>query len=297
MLSQSRRLLSLSPTLTCLSLMLMLMLGLGVGRAEEPGATGGVVPGAPEARPAGAAPAGSETGSAGEAAAAPAVAGRKVRVERRARSLRQGHAEAAATAEDTGPYELVALPAEGTGPTDPDEQFKLGLALLFGQDTEGIAHRGEERPEEAFGWLSKAAEQGHGRAQANLAMSYLNGRGVEQDYDLALAWFHTAAELGSGKAMLELGILYRDGKGVPKDTIRGVMWLLLAGQQGSFVAGMASRGAILSLSPEDRQEALRRAREWREVHDFPSLTPRSAGAAEAQAASQEEPPEPAGPPS
>lgn len=195
--------------------------------------------------------------------------------------------DAAAVPEE--PYELVRVPPQGQGPTDPEEQFQLGLALTLGQDTRGRQHREAQNPVEGLVWLRKAAAQGHPRAQANLGVAYLKGRGVERDYDLALEWLDRAAVQGSGKAMLELGLLYRDGRGVPLDRVRSVMWLMLAGQQGSPTAGFVVAGVARRLSPEERQEALRMAREWREEHDYPTLHP-AAGGADARAGTPAEAP-------
>jgi len=234
-------------------------------------------------------------GDAGEAAA---TAAGKTRIERRTGSLGGGGRKPGHVRKDVGPYELVQPPPEGSGPTDAEEQYELGKALLHGIDTQGRPHNAEGRPEEAFSWFLKAAEQGHPRGQANLAMAYLKGRGVEQNYDEALRWLDAAAIQGSAKAMLELGLLYRDGDGVPKDSVRGVMWLLLAGQQGSFVASMVASGSVRQLNPDQRQQALRRAREWRAEHGNPTLRPdEKAEPAASQAASDEPPSDPSGPPS
>jgi hypothetical protein len=183
-----------------------------------------------------------------------------------------GRAKRAAAAPEE-PYELVQVPPEGGGPTDPDEQFQLGQALVLGLDTKGRQHRAAGKPAEGLVWLRKAAEQGHARAQTSLGVAYLKGRGVEQDYDVGLEWLDRAAVQGSGKAMLELGLLYRDGKGVPLDRVRAVMWLMLAKQQGSPAAGFVISGVARKLSSEERQEALRMAREWREEHGYPTLRP------------------------
>lgn len=240
----------------------------------------------------------------GAAEAAAPAAGKAPSVQRRIRSNKAGGKKPGRVAKDVGPYELVQPPPEGSGPTDAEEQFQLAKTLMYGIDTEGRPHNAEGRPAEALVWYLKAAEQGHARAQANVAMAYLKGRGTEQNYDEAIRWLDSAALLGSAKAMLELGLLYRDGDGVPKDPVRGVTWLLLASQQGSLVANMVSAGSVKQLTPDQRQEALRRAREWREEHGHPTLRPNQKAApaqkaepAPAQAASDEPPSDPSGPPS
>lgn len=218
--------------------------------------------------------AGSQTAEAGDAAASDLAAearqlGMEV-VEVPARKKRRVPA-------DEGTYELVSVPPEGQQPTDPEEQFQLGLALQLGRDTEGRPHKKRADLAEAAVWMRKAAEQGHARAQANLGTSYARGKGVERDYDESLLWLDRAAAQGSGKAMLELGLLYRDGQGVPKDAVRSLAWLMLAGQQGSAVGSLMISGVARGLTPEERVEALEWARKWRADNGFPSLK-RAAGA-------------------
>jgi hypothetical protein len=203
----------------------------------------------------------------------------KPRVKPSSRAARPKRARAA----PQEPYELVQVPPEGQGPTDPEEQFRLGQALMLGHDTNGRQHREARKPVEGVVWLRKAAEQGHPRAQASLGVAYLRGRGVEQDYGIALEWLDRAAVQGSGKAMLELGLLYREGQGVPLDRIRAAMWLMLAGQQGSTAAAFVISGVVRKLSAEEREQALRMAREWREEHDYPTLHP-AAGRGQPEAA-------------
>jgi len=93
--------------------------------------------------------------------------------------------------------------------------------------------------EEALRWLGKAASQGHTDAineldllkrgkestdeeiqevegpeeQDALGNAYLNGEGVEQDYEEAVKWFRKAAEQGYPIAQFNLGMRYYDGRG------------------------------------------------------------------------------------
>ena len=46
---------------------------------------------------------------------------------------------------------------------------------------------------EAMKWYQLAAEQGHAKAQLNLAVMYGNGQGVARDYALAYMWAYVAA--------------------------------------------------------------------------------------------------------
>lgn len=144
---------------------------------------------------------------------------------------------------------------------DVDAQFKLGVKYFFGEDT-------RLDYSQAFIWFQKAAQQGHGTAQYNLAQCYEKELGVAQDYSLALYWYQKSAErgdidamtnialyyylgqgtrqdygeavrwwkksasLGDGKACFNLGICYRDGTGVWKDLDEAEKWLLKAKELG-----------------------------------------------------------------
>lgn len=83
-----------------------------------------------------------------------------------------------------------------------------------------------ERYEEAARLYRRDAELGLTAAQLNLAILYLEGQGVPQDYAQAALWFRRAAEQGNSKeAQYNLGLLYKEGKGVPKDEAEAEKWL------------------------------------------------------------------------
>ena len=145
---------------------------------------------------------------------------------------------------------------------DVDSQFKLGVKYFFGEDT-------RLDYSQAFILFQKAAQQGHGTAQYNLAQCYEKELGVAQDYSLALYWYQKsaaqgdvdamtnialyfylgrgtsyrdygaatrwwkkAADLGDEKACFNLGICYRDGAGVCQDLDEAEKWLLKAKELG-----------------------------------------------------------------
>lgn len=66
----------------------------------------------------------------------------------------------------------------------------------------------DPRPEEAFQWYVKSAEQGNPRAQALLASAYRRGFGCEQDPVAAVHWYTKAAEQGYAQAQYDLGLWY-----------------------------------------------------------------------------------------
>ena len=63
-------------------------------------------------------------------------------------------------------------------------------------------------------WYQKAAEAGKSNAQNNLAVCYIRGQGVEQDFSKAVYWWEKAAANESINAMRSLAISYFNGCGV-----------------------------------------------------------------------------------
>ena len=80
--------------------------------------------------------------------------------------------------------------------------------------------------------LKKAAEQGHAKAQYNLAQIYRNGTGVPQDDKEAVKWFQLAAEKGQAQAQSNLGFMYANGRGALQDDKEAAKWFQLAAEQG-----------------------------------------------------------------
>ena len=75
----------------------------------------------------------------------------------------------------------------------------------------------------AFKYVSIAAEKGLLTAQRNLGVLYENGTGVLQDYHKAIEWYQRASEQGDTLAQLFLAFIYADGKGgIPQDYQKAV---------------------------------------------------------------------------
>jgi len=66
----------------------------------------------------------------------------------------------------------------------------------------------EKNLEKAFHWYQKAAENGHIKAQNNLALLYEKGEGTEKNLEEAFYWYQKAAENGDIKAQYNLAQLY-----------------------------------------------------------------------------------------
>jgi hypothetical protein len=72
------------------------------------------------------------------------------------------------------------------------------------------------------------AARGDPNAQAQLGFMYEYGRGVPQDYQLAVRWYLCAAVQGQPNAQFELGLMYDKGHGVPPSSTVAYKWLNLA---------------------------------------------------------------------
>jgi TPR repeat protein len=76
--------------------------------------------------------------------------------------------------------------------------------------------------------IGPAAERGDARAQAYLGFMYQYGRGVPQNYGLAIYWYRRGAEQGNAVAQHLLGLMYDKGMGVATDHVAAYIWLNLA---------------------------------------------------------------------
>lgn len=72
------------------------------------------------------------------------------------------------------------------------------------------------------------ARRGDARAQALLGFMYEHGRGVAQNFGLAVHWYNCAAEQGHPTAQYLLGLMYDKGRGVERSDTLAYMWLSLA---------------------------------------------------------------------
>ena len=90
----------------------------------------------------------------------------------------------------------------------------------------------------AFSIFEKAALDGDPLGQFYLGECYFRGRGVPQDFALAVKWYRTSAEQNFIQAQERLGNLYLTGDFIPRDSALGVMWYSKAAEQGSVNAAL-----------------------------------------------------------
>ena len=115
--------------------------------------------------------------------------------------------------------------------------------------------------------IRKAAEQGNAAAQFDLGLIYNGGDGVTRDYAEAAKWFRMAAEQGHASAQFYVGLMYRDGQGVARNYAHAYMWLSLATAQNYAKARQALDDLEKKVTPQQRDEAQRMAREWKPIHN------------------------------
>lgn len=71
----------------------------------------------------------------------------------------------------------------------------------------------------------------------NQGIAYLNGNGVEQDYQKALELFVTAHEAGNMKAARYIGMMYEQGLGVEQAYAEAEKYYNLGVQAGDLTSG------------------------------------------------------------
>jgi TPR repeat protein len=153
--------------------------------------------------------------------------------------------------------------SEPAVPRRPEDQFFLANRYLLGRGLEADPVRANEL-------FRMAAERGHDRAQLQLGLSYLKGRGIERDPVLAMQWIGKAADQNNARALVEMGTAHWSGQGVALDRVEAVKFLYLAQWAGSPAAQGMIRSYVAKLSPEQNEEALARARQWRTDHGLPA---------------------------
>ena len=80
--------------------------------------------------------------------------------------------------------------------------------------------------------LEEAAQAGDPAALERLALGYLNGDGVEQDFEKSAYWMEKLAELDSDFAQFNLGLFYAKGCGVQRDFKKAAYWMERAAENG-----------------------------------------------------------------
>ena len=149
--------------------------------------------------------------------------------------------------------------------------YALTIAIMLGSAQMAVAGpfedgaaayaRGEFAT--ALTLLRPLADQGNANAQNALGVMFVNGEGVAQDYAEAHKWYQRAANQGYAKAQGNLGVMYFNGEGVAQDYIEAYKWFDLAGR-GGFEEALKYRNLVSDrMTPEQIDDAKRRAGTWK----------------------------------
>ena len=103
--------------------------------------------------------------------------------------------------------------------------------------------------------LEEAAEAGDPDAAEQLAMSYLNGDGVDEDPEKAYYWFVKAAENGSDQAMFNVGLFTAKGYGTERDFTKAAEWMEKASEAGDDDAAVCAEEYRKLAAASSRAEA------------------------------------------
>jgi TPR repeat protein len=135
------------------------------------------------------------------------------------------------------------------------------------------------------------AENGNAKTQMKLGDRFLSGDGVEQDYAEAFGWYSKAANQGVALAQLYVGNMYLEGQGVSKNNRKAVEWLGKAAKQGNEEAKDKILEAQYKLSLENRQNekmASKKAEEERIAAEKKRIEEKRRAEARAKAKAQAE---------
>lgn len=128
---------------------------------------------------------------------------------------------------------LVGQPANAqTEPREVQPEPEYILELF----NKGFVALQNENYEEAFKYISEAAELDFAFAQYLVGQMYYQGQGVPKNDAAAFKWTRLAAEQGYAEAQSSLGLMYESGEGVPQSDIDAVKWYRLASEQSFFKA-------------------------------------------------------------
>lgn len=108
--------------------------------------------------------------------------------------------------------------------------------------------------------IRASAESGNSTAQAILGISYLDGIGVEVDYEEAFRLLTNASEKGIPRALSNLARMYARGLGIPKDLAQAIRLYEKAALAGEFLAQI-ELGRLYSSCEEVRRNP-ELAKEW-----------------------------------
>lgn len=171
----------------------------------------------------------------------------------------------AASGDPVGQRNLATLHFRGEGVTQDDGEA-MRLYLLAAEQGDAIAqdmlswmHAEQGDFAAARDFAEKAAAQGVAASMTRLGNLYHDALGVPRDPEAAISWWQKAAALGDADAQAMLGAARLTGSGIERDPAEALAWLLRARDGGSKLAANFIPATHEALSPQEREEAARRA--------------------------------------
>jgi TPR repeat protein len=132
----------------------------------------------------------------------------------------------------------LAAVAEGG---DAEAEFQLGLRYITGKGLKAD-------PKAGLKWLEKAASQGHSKAMLVIGSLYEDGdkeTGLTQDFNKAAEWYQKAAAKDLPEAQYQLALLYIQGKGVKAAPEKAAEWFQKAALNGHAPSQSAYAGLLI----------------------------------------------------
>ena len=123
----------------------------------------------------------------------------------------------------------------------------------------------KQNDSEALRLFKLSAEQGNAEAMLKIGSIYKFGMGVAKDEKEAVRWFQLAAERGFLEAQGQLGWMFEKGTGIKRNLVQAYKWYyisLIGGRDSTTSLNIV--GAVMT--PAERTEAKRLAKEWMEKH-------------------------------
>ena len=122
----------------------------------------------------------------------------------------------------------------------------------------------------ALTWHRKAALKGKADAQYVVGAMYYTGNAVIQDHKEAVTWFRKAAEQGHAEAQQVLGLMYRYHiGGMPQDNVIAYMLWNLAAAGGSANAAEQRAAVARNMSQEQIEEGQALSAAWKRGTPLP----------------------------
>jgi len=140
--------------------------------------------------------------------------------------------------------------------------WQLGMMHLRGTGTPA-------NPQEAYRWVSRAADAGGVNGMISRAVMLATGEGTQEDDAAARLWYQRASESGQrlfAHGMRGLGSMLVTGEGGPVDLPRGIAYLRIAKAGNDAQAGTLLERWRDRITPEIDREAQRIANQWMAEH-------------------------------